>query len=1080
MTWHHYRAAVRSFKSPSPARRSDLDESPETAWRPARPVSGVAVLGLLGVLGLLAGCSSPAERAPRRPEGVPECSVETRLDGGGEHVYRLSLEAEHYARVKVEQRGIDVLLELSSPDGRLLTTVDSPNGTEGPETVSLVSGDGGLYTLAVRSLDTDAEPGQYEIRLVDRRPATAEDRRRVEAEHAFAKAERLLGEGDREALSRAVRSYAEAARTWRRLGDEPHLAQAVYRRGLAHARGGDWEAAGEDYRAALELFTRLGDVRQQAVLENRIGWIARRTGDPRSAAGHFRRAGFLFRALGHEIGVGAALANAGTAFVDLGELQNALAAYREARTIFRDLGETRREADARVNLGVLMLQLDRLDLARQDFAAALGIYRELEDSRRVAVALKWLADVAYQDGRLDEALELIEESLEIRRRAEIPRDQAIAANTLGNIRRERGEPAAALAAYHEALELLRSEGPSREAATTLLDLARLHAEEGRAETALAHYAEALERFEATSSPRGEAASRMGLARTLRDLGRLDPARVHIAAAVDLVDALRAEPASFALRRSYRDFRQGYYELQVDLLARLAELESSPQRAAEAFVAAEEGRARALLESLARGRMAAASTLSPARSRRRATLEGRLEELLRPSSSPRSREARETDRRAEIARLLVQLEELAAPEPAVNDPLSTEVPPFELEVFQRRFLDDETLVLAFALGEKRGHLWTLDRERLTHHVLPPLAELELLARHAHAALQRAGSEGRESTRRTTARLSESLLGPVADRLGAKRLVIVADGPLHLLPFAALPDPRSLGAAEDEAPFLLETHEIVTLPSLSVLSALRREPARPTRPTRSSGLLAVVADPVFAASDPRLAAPSPVVTASLPSSELMRSVRDVGLDGLERLPRSGEEARAILELVEAAPTRRAIGLAARRDTVLGGDLAGYRILHFATHGLLHPTHPELSGLVLSLVDAEGRPRNGFLRAYEVAALDLPAELVVLSACRTGLGREVRGEGLVGLSHSFMSAGASRVVVSLWNVGDESTAVLMERFYRHLLEDGAPPSAALRAAQLSMLRDDEWTLPRSWAAFVFQGDWRGFPATTNQGGF
>ena len=156
-------------------------------------------------------------------------------------------------------------------------------------------------------------------------------------------------------------------------------------------------------------------------------------------------------------------------------------------------------------------------------------------------------------------------------------------------------------------------------------------------------------------------------------------------------------------------------------------------------------------------------------------------------------------------------------------------------------------------------------------------------------------------------------------------------------------------------------------------------------------------------------------------------------------------------------------------MSGELGKFRIVHFATHGLLNSQHPELSGLVLSLVDERGRPQNGFLRLQEIYNLRLPADLVVLSACQTALGREVKGEGLVGLTRGFMYAGAQRVVASLWQVDDLATAELMKAFYRGMLREGLSASAALRAAQLEIRRQKRWAAPYYWASFTLQGEWR-----------
>jgi CHAT domain-containing protein len=206
-------------------------------------------------------------------------------------------------------------------------------------------------------------------------------------------------------------------------------------------------------------------------------------------------------------------------------------------------------------------------------------------------------------------------------------------------------------------------------------------------------------------------------------------------------------------------------------------------------------------------------------------------------------------------------------------------------------------------------------------------------------------------------------------------------------------------------------------------------------------------------------------------LSRSLGDVGGHGGGGLPRlrfTRREADAILAAAPGAGLR-ALDFRASRATAASASLRDYRFVHFATHGMLDSLHPELSGLVLSLVDAEGRPQNGYLDLQDVYNLDLPAELVVLSACETALGRAVSGEGLVGLTRGFMYAGAQRVVASLWRVDDVATAELMGRFYRAMLRGGRRPADALRQAKVDMWKQGEWRSPYYWAAFEMQGEWR-----------
>jgi len=305
--------------------------------------------------------------------------------------------------------------------------------------------------------------------------------------------------------------------------------------------------------------------------------------------------------------------------------------------------------------------------------------------------------------------------------------------------------------------------------------------------------------------------------------------------------------------------------------------------------------------------------------------------------------------------------------------------------------------------------------------------------------------------------------VATLLGTRRLVIVTAGALQYVPFAALPSPSS-----PDTPLVVD-HEIVNLPSASTIAFLRRERANRTLPAK---MLAVMADPVFSSDDPRVASSkAPQAAKAQAPADVERGMNVSGFERakFDRLPATRKEAEDILTLVPENQRFSALDFDATQSMVTTGGLDNYRFVHIATHGLLNSLHPELSSIVLSLVDRNGHPRDGFLQTTDVYNLNLKAELVVLSACQTALGKEVRGEGLVGLSRAFMYAGTPGVVASLWTVPDLSTAELMTRFYRGMLVDHLCPAAALRQAQISIWKDRRWTRPYYWAAFTLQGEWR-----------
>jgi CHAT domain-containing protein len=406
---------------------------------------------------------------------------------------------------------------------------------------------------------------------------------------------------------------------------------------------------------------------------------------------------------------------------------------------------------------------------------------------------------------------------------------------------------------------------------------------------------------------------------------------------------------------------------------------------------------------------------------------------------------------------------------------------------QQLLDDDMLLLQFSLGEKRSHLWAITRTSIDPYYLPGRKQIEKTADQLRQALidreptrerepEEEASKRRQSAttryRQSATELSRIILTDVAPKLANKRLVIVADGSLHYIPFEALPLPESAVFAQHASAtslrsLLLLNNEIVYQPSASAVAMLRR-----TRRPAASKRVAILADPVFNNDDANgtrgKSTSRPVQVAK---RRLSRSLRDIGDTGngdytLERLEYSLKEAN---EIAKVAPrgSMQYVQFKANRALATSPILKRFGFVHFATHGLLNEKNPELSGIVLSMVNERGQPEDGYLTLRDIYNLDLPAYLVVVSACETGVSTPVRGEGLIGLTRGFMNAGSHSVVVSLWRVEDEATAELMKRFYTHMFGKAAmSPAAALRQAKIEM--KDEYH-PYQWAGFVLQGDWK-----------
>lgn len=780
------------------------------------------------------------------------------------------------------------------------------------------------------------------------------------------------------------------------------------------------EEAEELFREAQPLARRSGDVETEAVLVHNLGSKAMTEGRLHEALDLYRRSRVLNRRLGDQRGELFAMSSIGRLLARLGRLAEAQAEFVQALELSRAIGDRASEGRALEFLGWVLGRSGEPAVAATKLSEALAIAREVGDRRLEMDVLRTLAQARRSAGDLDAAAEIAETLLRVARGMGNPITEAAALHERGATLAARGDPAAARESLVAALEILSSRG----------------------------------------RPMEEVAVRLDLARTERALDRLEIAHGHLAAAVALVEDVRSGLVVPDFRASLLASGRELHDEQVDLLMELHTRHPDDGWDARALSASERARGRGLLDLLAESEVDLRQGVDPALLAQEKALRRQLAdlELRRLDLTADARSENDPATTAAVSELERQIRQARDEHRWVEAEIRTASPRYAAlaetdplpAAAVRRLLDGRTLLLAYHLGPTRSFLWALTRDEQASFILPAGPALEALARDLYERIGGDVPGEPEEIRDLTARLSDALLAPAAALLVGRRLGVLADGALHYVPFAALDDP-SFPDGDPPRP-LVAGHEIVHLPSASTLAALR---TGGRRGPEASHTLALIADPVFQGDDPRLGPE--------------HATRSAGrADGYRRLRFSRQEADRLAELVPLEERFVAYDFEASRETVTGDRLADYRLVHFATHGILNAEMPELSGLVLSLVGTDGTPRDGFLRLQDIYELRLDADLVTLSACRTALGQEVRGEGLVGLARGFMYAGASRVVASLWDVEDRATAELMTRFYRGMLEEGRAPAAALRAAQAEMWSDERWRDPYYWAAFVLVGPW------------
>jgi CHAT domain-containing protein/tetratricopeptide (TPR) repeat protein len=1047
--------------------------------------------------------------------------LERPLEAGRSHTYDVALTPGPW-RFELDQEDIDVVVEVSGPADESLLAVDSPFDRRGAETALVEVAAAGVHRVVVRSREPTATDGRYTIR-VDRLPP---EPRLLAAERAMTEASRLYLEGTPAAWRQALDAYARARQAFDALGREHAVARALYTGAVVHRLVRENARALELDREVLLLFRDLGDHVFLANTVNEMGLNRWHLGETASARSSFQRAAQLQRLAGHRWGeavasanlclmdlvegdlragarcyedavallndvratdlAATALSNAGRAYDLMGEPGKALASYDEALARVRALGDRVKEARTLNNLGVLQRETGELQDALTSFDQALEVFQEAGDSRWQATVLSNVGVVYRYLGQVEQALVHFEQALALGREVGNPRGEAAAQVNLGLIQRRLRRPREARDSLARALTAWRALGDRREEALTLAHLGRVAMDLDDASTSVDllgqgaailgesgdrfHEAEALTDLAVTYNALGrlrqaresldraltivrdlgygpsEARTLGVLARTRRLEGDAGAARGHVEAAIEIVESGRSRIGPPALRASFAGTFHDLYELAVDLLVDAGE----PRGALEM---SERARARTLLELLQDADVDAGGDPELLEHRRSLLrrLDAKTERALRPVDTPPQQGALAEEQAAILRQLDVVEAELRRGRP----PLGRPRPAGTSEILA--LLDGDTVLLVFALGETRSFAWRLDAGGVGVHELAPRRRIEDAARRFHEGLRRFEPAARHEDAEDADELARLVLTPLAGAPEARRLIVVPDGALFYVPFEALPwPPEDTATAHAPVP-LLERYEVAYLPSASVLASQRRTAAdRPPRP-RS---LAVVADPVFDSRDARLG-----VAATGPGAARTPEASP----RFERLPAARQEAEAVAALAAPGEVWAAFDFDADRQSVLGESLSPYSFVHFATHGIIDARTPTLSGLALSLYDRQGRPREGFLRLHDVFGLRLDAELVVLSGCRTALGTELRGEGLWGLTQGFFSAGARRVVASLWKVEDRAAAELMRRFYGALWREGMTPAAALRSARLSLRRERRWRDPYFWAAFVLAGDWR-----------
>lgn len=889
------------------------------------------------------------------------------------------------------------------------------------------------------------------------------------AEEAYQAGKTLYQQGTAESLQQAIVFFEKALSLYQKLGDRTSEAFALAHLGKIYSDLGNPRKALDYLHPALLLRQQIGDKTGETITLNNIGNVYSNVGELQKALEHFQKALLIKQKIGDQPGEAITLNNIGNVYLELGNLQKSLDYFQQSLTLRRKIGDKLGEARTLNNLGTVYIDLGEQPQALNYLEQALLSYQKIGDKKlEESHILNNIGAVYLNLEKQQKALDYFQQSLTIRRQSQDKLGEARSLNNIGAVYSDLGDKKQALDYFQQALPLFQSLENKLGLAATLNNIGKVYLALGEQQEALQHFQKSLPTYQQVGNRAGEAQTIYHLASVHRHQGDLNSALDQIKIVIKIVEELRTQIHSQELRTSYFATVQDYYQFYIDLLMQLHKQKPSQGYDAQALQASEQARARSLLELLNESKADIHQGTDPQLVTQERNLQQQIDSLekrriqLSNNSTDTQIKALETENEA----LLEQYRQVQAKIRAKSPQYAalTQPQPLSLKQIQSSVLDEDTILLEYSLGEKRSHLWVVSNQKITSYELPKRADIEAAVQNFRQAITTPYLKNSPSINT----LSQLILAPAAQQIKNKRLIIVSDGALQYVPFAAL-NTSNLQESSKYEPLLLH-HEIITLPSASTLAILRRE-HKNRQPALKT--LVVLADPIFSSDDERLRRNVEVSRpqsskSNLDTVALNRAAIDSNIS-FERLRFTRQEAEGILSLVPTNQSKQAVDFTASRSTAFSQELRQYRIVHFATHGILNSKHPQLSGIVLSLFDEQGRPQNGFLRLHDVFNLNLQAELVVLSACQTGLGKAVRGEGLVGLTRGFMYAGSPRVVVSLWSVDDQATSELMKIFYENMLKKGLTPAAALRAAQTEIWRTQTYAAPYYWAAFTLQGEWK-----------
>ncbi|MBI4852829.1 MAG: CHAT domain-containing protein [Acidobacteria bacterium] len=898
----------------------------------------------------------------------------------------------------------------------------------------------------------------------------------------------------------ALKHYNEALALGKELNNRELIAQTLNLLGTLYRSNGEGRKSIEYNRESLNLWEELNEIEETVKITQDVAASYYSLAEIKDALAFYEKALVAAEKENNKISQAKLLSSMAIIYDEIGDISHALNYYNQALNKWRSLKSPNKESIASEleileNIGKIYYKQKDTRQALNFLEEASELAKESKDNFSQAQILNSIGNVYRASGESRKAIEFYSDALMLHKQNNDLVSTSITATEVAKTHLELGDGDKAVGFFTEAYKLNQRQGNRAIEAGIFYHLGLALEFNYEEEKAIASYKQGIIVAKELQDKIQEAQFNYRLSLLEKRRGHLKESQLSIEKAIELIENLPSKLVKRQLANNYLSKATDYFELYIDLLMQQHKLNPSNANDLAALRVSERERTYILLDLMTTSEI----NLSANSNKDLVLQENNLKQLISDKTSKLVRfniaeapvhEIGEIER--ELKALSNQLKDLQTEIKQKNPHYAnfSQPTPLNLKEIQENILDPETVFLEYSLGNEQSYLWVVSQTEIKSFYLPKRSEIESLAKYLRELVTArnllAKGEKNIGGRPITLELAENeypkvaldlskmLLSPIAEKLGKKRLVIIADGALQYIPFNALPDPSKT----DSYQALLVDHEIVSLPSITTINTIREE-------TKDSKLQAktvmFVADPIVSLVDNRvrvkpISKDSALLNTSTDLKEanllIEKSAKEVGLplttQGLPRLSVVEDEVKEISQILSKEENKQLFSFNASLSS-LSKESSPYKAIHFATYGLVNSLHPELSGVVLSIADEQGNLQDGFLQTHKIFKLNLPTELVTLSNCDTTLSKNAQEEGLTGLTRSFIYAGAKRVMANLWNTNDPASIELMKKFYQKTLKENQAPAFALRAAQLEMLQDEKYKNPFYWAGFQLQGEWK-----------